>query len=165
LRLRGSAPAGKVAPMSRIPPLAVPPRVPAVEPALLGSAVFLFGEYLARLAAETPPPDEDEDEQDEDEEADAEIETSAVLDLFAEELGTTVPLTLTLYLRVTALYRLLSRSPSLARLAMDQESTGGELTEEALVAAAKLDLHVTREGDDGTADFNPREFRDALASD
>jgi hypothetical protein len=149
--------------MSRIPPLAVPPRVPAVEPALLGSAVFLFGEYLAQLEAETPPPDEDEDEDgEEEEESDTEIETAAVLDLFAEELGTTVPVTLTLYLRVTALYRLMSRSPSLARLAIDEESIGGELTEEALVAAAKLDLHVTRAGDDGTADFDPREFRDAL---
>ena len=146
--------------MSRIPPLAVPPRVPAVEPVLLGSAVFLFGEYLARIEAETPPPDEGEDAD--GDEADVEIETSAVLDLFAEELGTNVAVTLTLYLRVTALYRLLSRSPSLARLAMDQETVGGELTEDALVAAARLDLHVTREGDDGSADFDPREFRDAL---
>jgi hypothetical protein len=149
--------------MSRIPPLAVPPRVPAVEPALLGSAVFLFSEYLARLEAETPPPDEDEDEQEDDEEeSDAQVETSAVLDLFADELGTTVPVTLTLYLRVTALYRMLSRSPSLARLALDQEEADGTLTEEALVAAAKLDLHVTREGGDGAADFDPREFREAL---
>jgi hypothetical protein len=149
--------------MSRIPRPAVPPRVPPVEPALLGSAVFLFAEYLAQLEGETPPTDEDEDE--EEEEADPEIETSAVLDLFAEELGTTVTVTLTLYLRVTALYRLLSRSPSLAALAMDQESIGGELTEEAVVAAARLDLHVTREGDDGTADFDPREFRVALTTD
>ncbi len=132
----------------------------------MGSAVFLFGEYMARLEAETPPPVEDDDEAEEDEEdTDTEIETSAVLDLFAEELGTSVTVTLTLYLRVTALYRLLSReTASLAQLAMDQESIGGELTEEALVAAAKLDLHVTRAGDDGTADFDPREFRNALTS-
>ncbi|HUB96909.1 MAG TPA: hypothetical protein VL993_13385 [Stellaceae bacterium] len=151
--------------MSQIPPFTVPPRVPAVEPSLLGSAIFLFGEYLARLEAETPSPEEEVDDEDEDGGGGIEIETGAVLDLFAEELGTGVAVTLTLYLRVTALYRLLSRSPSLARLAMDQEEWGGTLTEDAMVAAARLDLHVTRKGEDGTADFDPREFRDALISD
>jgi hypothetical protein len=66
-------------------------------------------------------------------------------------------------MRVTALYRLLAASPSLARLAMDQEEFGGELTEDSLVAAARLDLNVTREGEDGAADFDPREFREALS--
>jgi hypothetical protein len=30
------------------------------------------------------------------------------------------------------------------------------------VAAARLDLHVQRSGDEGAADFDPREFREAL---
>ena len=45
---------------------------------------------------------------------------------------------------------------------MDGAEFGGALTEDALLAAARLDLHVTRRGDEGTNDFNPREFRDAL---
>src|SRR5215469_13278163 len=133
----------------------VPPRVPPVEPELLASAVFLFAEYLARLEAE---PVTEEDEEDHE----AEIDTRAVLDLFAEELGIGVQPTLTLYLRVTALYRLLAQSPSLADLAMDPEQPGGALTENALVAAARLDLKVTKKGADRTADFDPRQFRAAL---
>src|SRR6185437_2570026 len=125
------------------PPL--PPHVPPVEPELLGSAIFLFREYLEQLAAEAPP-----------------IDTRAVLDLFAEELGTGVQATLTLYLRVTALYRLLAQSPSLAALAIDPEEPGGTFTENALLAAARLDLNVTRRGADGAADFDPRQFRAAL---
>src|SRR6185437_11423450 len=108
------------------------------------------------LAAETPPPDEEaEDEA-------PPIDTRAVLDLFAEELGTGVQATLTLYLRVTALYRLLAQSPSLAALAIDPEEPGGTFTENALLAAARLDLNVTRRGADGAADFDPRQFRAAL---
>ena len=137
------------------PPPALPPRVPPVEPELLGSAIFLFREYLEEIAAEAPPPDEEEDEA-------PPIDTRAVLDLFAEELGTGVQATLTLYLRVTALYRLLAQSPSLAALAIDAEEPGGALTEDALLAAARLDLNVTRRGADGTADFDPRQFRAAL---
>jgi len=135
----------------------VPPLVPPVDPALLGSAAFLFREYLGRLAAEAPP---------EDDEADGaprpEIDTRAVLDLFAEELGTNVQTTLTLYLRVTALYRLLAQSPVLAGLALDPDVAEGALTEDALVAAARLDLKVMRKGADGAADFDPRQFREAL---
>jgi hypothetical protein len=145
--------------MVLIPPFSVPPRVPPVEPDLMASAIYVFGEYLARLTAEALPPDEDDDSEDEG----LEIDTRAVLDLLADELGTGVQLTLTLYMRVTALYRLLAASPSLARLAMDQEEFGGELTEDSLVAAARLDLNVTREGEDGAADFDPREFREALS--
>jgi hypothetical protein len=149
----------------------VPPRVPPVEPDLLGSAIFLFAEYLQRIADETPPRDEDE-EDDEEEEEDDEDETPSpinmrdVLDLFAEELGTTVPVTLTLYMRVTALYRLLAASPSLARLASDSDEGESSLNEDALVAAARLDLHVTRSGAGAgaVADFDPRQFRDALTS-
>jgi hypothetical protein len=150
--------------MTHVLPFPVPPRVPPVEPELLASAIFVFGEYLARLAAETPESDDDEDE-DADDDADAggtEIDTRAVLDLLADELGTNVQTTLSLYMRVTALYRLLAASPSLARMAIDQEDFGGALTEDALVAAARLDLRVTRNGDDGAADYDPREFRDAL---
>ena len=144
--------------MTYVPPFSVPPRVPPVEPELLASTIFVFGEYLARVGAEMPAPDDDDD----DEEEGTEIDTRAVLDLIAEELGTSVQITLSLYMRVTALYRLLAASPSLARLAIDQEEIGGTLTEDALVAAARLDLHVTRSGDEGAADFDPREFREAL---
>jgi hypothetical protein len=144
--------------MDDLPSPRVPPHVPPVEPELLGSAVFLFREYLERLEAETPPPDEDEDEESEG----PEIDTRVVLDLFAEELGVGVQTTLTLYLRVTALYRLLAQSPSLAALAIDPEEPGGALTENALLAAARLDLAVRREGAEGAADFDPRAFRAAL---
>jgi len=142
--------------MARMP--LVPPRVPPVEPELLASAIFVFGEYLAQLAADNPASEEDDDDA-----VEAEIDTSDVLDLFAEELGTGVRETLTLYLRVTALYRLLSASPSLARLALDADGSGGALTEDALLAAARLDLTVERQGGEGAADFDPREFREALA--
>lgn len=135
----------------------MPSRVPPVEPELLASAIFLFGEYMERLVAQLSPPDLEAEEED-----GVQIDTRAVLDLFAEELGSSVPLTLTLYLRVTALYRLLAQSPSLASLAIDRDEPGGTLTEDALLAAARLDLEVTREGGDGSADFDPREFRSAL---
>lgn len=137
------------------------PRVPAVEPALLGSAVFLFREYLERAAAENPPPEDEE-------ETDApgfDIETRAVLDLFAEELGTNVQTTLALFLRVTALYRLLAASPSLASLAIDEDQPGGVFTDNALLAAARLDVAVSQNGEERTADFDPRQFRDAIADD
>jgi len=145
--------------MDELPPPSLPPHVPPVEPELLASAIFLFREYLERLAAETPPADED------DEVEAPPIDTRAVLDLFAEELGAGVQATLTLYLRITALYRLLAQSPSLASLAIDPEEPGGALTEDALLAAARLDLNVTRRGADGAADFDPRQFRAALGQD
>ena len=135
------------------------PHVPAVDPALLGSALFLFREYLERTAAENPPP---EDEDRAEEEPGFDIDTRAVLDLFAEELGTNVQTTLALYLRATALYRLLARSPSLASLAIDEEEPDGAFTENALVAAARLDVAVSQRGDERTADFDPRQFRDAI---
>lgn len=132
------------------------PRVPSVDPALLGSAVFLFREYLERTAAENPAADEDEEAHGFD------IDTKAVLDLFAEELGTNVQTTLALYLRVTALYRLLARSPSLASLAIDEDEPGGTFTENALVAAARLDVAVSQKGGERTADFDARQFREAV---
>src|ERR1700760_2573209 len=132
------------------------PRVPSVDPALLNSALFLFREYLERTAAENPPPDEEA----EDEEQGFDIDTRAVLDLFAEELGTNVQTTLALYLRVTALYPLLARSPSLANLAIDGDAPGGTFTENALVAGARLDVAVTQKGEERTADFDARQFRE-----
>ena len=155
--------------MDEAVPPSPPPRVPPVEPELLGSAIFVFAEYLQRVADEMPISD-DEDEDEEDEEDDEEDEQPSpinmreVLDVFAEELGTTVPVTLTLYLRVTALYRLLAASPSLARLASDSDEGEGVLNEDALVAASRLDLHVTRTSAGAVADFDPRQFRDALTS-
>ena len=133
----------------------MPPHVPPVEPELMASALFLFQEYLEQLTAEAVPAEDDEDEA-------PAIDTRAVLDLFAEELGTNVQTTLTLYLRVTALYRLLAQSPSLASLAIDEEQPSGQFTENALLAAARLDLKVMRKGSDGAADFDPRQFRAAL---
>jgi hypothetical protein len=127
-----------------------PHRVGSVEPDLLASAVFLYAEYLRGLAADAVA-DDDED---------PEIETRAVLDLFAEELASDVATTLNLFMRVTALQRLLTLSPPLARLAIDDDT--GELRETALVAAARLDLHVHRAGSEGRAEFNVREFREAL---
>jgi hypothetical protein len=154
--------------MDEAVPPSPPPRVPPVEPELLGSAIFVFAEYLQRVADEMPvdddEDDEDEDEDDDEEETPSSINMREVLDLFAEELGTTVPVTLTLYMRVTALYRLLAASPSLARLASDSDEGEGVLNEDALVAASRLDLHVTRTSAGAVADFDPRQFRDALTS-
>src|ERR1700744_3711148 len=132
------------------------PHVPPVEPEALRSALFLFREYLERTAGENPAADEDE------EEAGFDIDTRAVLDLFAEELGTNVQTTLALYLRVTALYRLLAQSPSLAELAIDEDQPDGSFTENALIAAARLDVAVSQKGDERTADFDPRQFREAI---
>jgi len=154
--------------MDDTPPPPPPPKVPPVEPELLGSAMFLFAEYLQRLADEAISDDADDDEDedfadDEDEGASA-VNMRDVLDLFAEELGTSVPITLNLYMRVTALFRLLAASPSLARLAADNDESANTLSETALVAAARLDLHVNRSEGGGVADFDPRQFREALAA-
>lgn len=140
----------------------MPPRVPTVAPDLLASAVFVFGEYLGRLRAEIPTPDADEDA---DEPVQPEIETRVVLDLLANELGTGVTETLALFLRVTALFRLLTQSPSLARLVLDPTEANDALSETALLTAARLDLPVKRTGEEGTADFDPRAFRTALTRD
>jgi hypothetical protein len=154
-------------PMNHVAPIPEPHRVGPVEPDLLASAIFLFAEYLARIEAETPDaPDDDDPDDDRDGDAEAvlarQIDTKAVLDLFAEELATDVKTTLNLYMRVTAVYRLLATSPSLASMALDADEPGGALRDDALIAAAKLDLYVRRSGDEGSADFDPREFRQAL---
>jgi hypothetical protein len=154
--------------MNHVAAIPEPQRLGPVEPDLLASAVFLFAEYLRRLEAEAVAADDDGDEAagDDDEAATApRIETRAVLDLFAEELATDVKTTLNLYMRVTALYRLLAGSPSLASLALDNEEFGGALRNDALVAAARLDVYIRRTGEDGSADFDPREFRAALDAD
>lgn len=143
-----------------------PPRVPPVEPELLGSAMFLFAEYLQRLADDAiiDNGEEDDDLDDDEDEGASAVNMRDVLDLFAEELGTTVPITLNLYMRVTALFRLLAASPSLARLAADNDESANTLSETALVAAARLDLHVNRSEGGGVADFDPRQFREALTA-
>jgi hypothetical protein len=146
--------------MNHVAPMPEPHRVGPVEPDLLASAIFLFSEYLGRLAAETPPATDDDG--DDGAALGPRIDTRAVLDLFAEELATDVKTTLNLYMRATALYRLMATSPSLARIAIDPDAPGGALRDDALVAAAKLDLYVRRSGDEGSADFDPREFREAL---
>jgi len=141
-----------------------PPRVPPVEPELLGSAIFLFSEYLQRVSAEEPEDDEAEAEAEEDEET-SPINMRDVLDLFADDLGTNVPVTLNLYMRVTALYRLLAASPSLARMAAVDPEGGGGLNEDALLAFARLDVQVRRTETGVVAEFNARDVRDALTSD
>lgn len=146
--------------MDEVTPNSPVPRVPPVEPALLGSAIFLFSEYLQRVADLDVVEDDDEIEGGDDDEA-TPINMREVLDLFAEELGTGVPLTLNLYMRVTALFRLLSASPSLARMAAVDEEDGG-LNEDALLAFARLDLQVSRSEGGVVADFDPRDVRDAL---
>jgi hypothetical protein len=153
--------------MDDVTPAGSPPRVPPIEPDLLGSAIFLFSEYLQNVAdlkaveedAENEPIDEDDEEEET-----SPINMREVLDLFAEELGTGVTATLNLYMRVTGLFRLLAASPSLARMAAADEESGG-LSEDALVAFARLDLHVTRTADGVVAEFDPRELRHALAGD
>jgi hypothetical protein len=138
-----------------------PPHVPPVEPELLGSAIFLFAEYLQRLAEEALPEDE---EAEEDEDEASPINMREVLDLFAEDLGTSVPITLNLYMRVTALYRLLAASPSLARMAAADPEGGGALNEDALLAFARLDVQVRRTESGVIAEFDARAVRDALTS-
>jgi hypothetical protein len=147
--------------MNHIAAIPEPRRVGPVEPDLLASAIFLFAEYLRRLEDERVA----EDDDDEATPGGSPIDTRAVLDLLAEELATDVKTTLNLYMRVTALYRLLAGSPSLARLAVEDEEAGGALRDDALIAAAKLDVHVRRTGEDGSADFDAREFREALDDD
>ena len=151
--------------MDDITPGATPPRVPPVEPDLLGSAIFLFSEYLQRVAdLEVVEDDEDAEDSKEEDAEESPINMREVLDLFAEELGTSVPMTLNLYMRVTALYRLLAASPSLARMAAADEEGGGGLSEDALLAFARLDVRVSRTEAGLVADFDARELRDALSN-
>jgi len=148
--------------MNHIAAIPDPRRIGPVEPDLLASAIFLFAEYLRRLEQHSPDVD---DEAEDAANTGAKIDTREVLDIFAEELATDVKTTLNLYMRVTALYRLLSASPTLASIALDNEEFGGALRDDALIAAAKLDVYVRRAGEDGGADFDPKEFRQALDDD
>jgi hypothetical protein len=134
-----------------------PRRVGPVEPDLLGSAIFLYSEYLRALAEDAAL----EDDQDDAPETPP-VDMRAVLDLIAEELGTEVTTTLNLYMRLTALHRLLEAHPSLGRIAVDEDGPGGFLTEDALIAAARLELIVRGVGDERRAEFDAREFRTAL---
>jgi hypothetical protein len=136
--------------MDDITPGAGPHRVGPVAPDLIATGLFLFSEYLRELEAE----------QSEEDEQPADIDTRAVLDLLSEELGTDVATTLNLFMRLTALRHLLATSPGLSRLMLDEET--GSLSEDAIVAAARLDLYVHRTGDERRAEFNIREFREAL---
>jgi hypothetical protein len=142
--------------MDQISPNPEPHRVGPVEPDLLASALFLYSEYLRNLTAELP---DDDDDEDTNEEA-PDIDTRAVLTLLAEELASDVRTTLNLFMRLTALQRLLATSPPLARMALDEET--GALRDETFIAAARLDLYVHRSGGEGRAEFNVREFREAL---
>jgi hypothetical protein len=115
-------------------PQGEPQRVPPVDADLLGSALFLVA-----------------------------VDARAVLDLLKEELGTDPKTTLALYLRLTALFRLLSSAPRLAEIAGEPDGSGA-LTAEAIAAAAHLELHPdARTG--GPGDFDPRAFRGALEDD
>jgi hypothetical protein len=134
-----------------------PRRVGPVEPDLLGSAIFLYAEYLAALEADAALEDEDEDEP-----KPQVVDMRAVLDLIAEELGTEVTTTLNLYMRLTALHRLLGAHPGLVLIAVDEDGPGGFLTEAALIAAARLELIVRGVGESRRAEFDFREFRTAL---
>ncbi len=131
--------------MNHIAAIPDPRRIGPVEPDLLASAIFLFAEYLRRLEQDSP----DIDDEAED----------------AATVAAKIDTTLNLYMRVTALYRLLSASPTLASIALDNEEFGGALRDDALIAAAKLDVYVRRAGEDGSADFDPKEFREALDDD
>src|SRR3569832_2294241 len=116
--------------MNHVAAIPEPQRLGPIEPALLASAIFIFAEYLRRLEQETVVADDDGDDDpagDGGAAAAPQIETRAVLDLLAEELATDVKTTLNLYMRVTALYRLLAGSPSLASIALDSEEVGGAL--------------------------------------
>jgi hypothetical protein len=141
--------------MGETPTFQMPPHVPPVEPELLSSAVFLFGEYLDGLSRDVVVDEDGESEP-------VEIDTRAVLDIFAQNLDTGVAETLALFLRVTALFRLLATAPSLAKLAIEDPAEDGLLSETALLAASRLDLNVRRAGKDGSADFDPVIFRQAL---
>ena len=87
--------------MSEVVPFTGSPHVPPVETELLASAVFLFTEYLEELSRDAANDEEAPEES-------PEIDTRAMLDLISGDLGTSVAVTLALFLRVTALFRLLA---------------------------------------------------------
>jgi hypothetical protein len=128
-----------------------------VEPDLLGSALFLVSEYVAEREAEERAIREEE--EDEEEEAPT-LDTRALLDRLAEELGTEPKTTLAVYIRLTALFRLLSSAPQVAGVATESDGSGTP-TPAALAAAAGLDLYPDA-ASDVPGDFDPQEFEAAL---
>jgi hypothetical protein len=147
--------------MNHISPRSEPQRIPPVDTDLLASAIFLVSEYLAERAAEEAALREEEDEEEEEETVP--IDARAVLDRLAEELATDPKTTLALYMRLTALFRLLSSSRQLAAVATERDG-GDALTPEALAAAATLELYPNPESET-PGDFDPREFSAALETD
>jgi hypothetical protein len=143
--------------MNHISPRWERQRVPSVEPELLGSALFLVSEYVAERAAEEEALRDDEEA---DEAEPVPVDTRAVLDRLAEELGTEPKTTLAVYIRLTALFRLLEAAPHLAARASEPESDGA-LTPAALAAAATLALYRLPDSD-AQADFDPNAFEEAL---
>jgi hypothetical protein len=145
--------------MNRISPRWDPPRIPPVEPDLLGSAIFLVSEYVAEREAEERAIREEEEDDEEEEEAPP-LDTRALLDRLAEELGTEPKTTLAVYIRLSALFRLLSTAPHVAGVATEPDGSGTP-TPAALAAAASLDLYPDPTSD-VPGDFDPQEFEAAL---
>lgn len=148
--------------MNHISPRREPQRIPPVDADLLASAIFLVSEYAAERAAEEAALRDDEAEEDEAETAPA-LDTGAILDRLAQELGTEPKTTLALYIRLTALFRLLAAAPHLAGLASEPDGSGA-LTPAALAAAATLELYPDP-ASDAPGDFDPREFEESLETD
>lgn len=121
--------------MNYISPRWERPRIPPVDPALIGSALFLVSEYAAERGAEESAV---RDPEEEDAEPVA-LETRAVLDRLADELGTEPKTTIAVYIRLVAFLRLLAAAPHLGPLATEPDS-GGAPSAAALEAAATLDV-------------------------
>jgi hypothetical protein len=145
--------------MNHMSPRWEPRRIPPVDADLLASAIFLVSEYAAQREAEEAALLDEEDED--AEEAAIPVDPRAVLDRLAEELGTDPKTTLALYIRVTALFRLLASAPHLADAAT---GSGEAFAPEALAAAATLELYPDPESE-APGEFDPREFGEALETD
>jgi hypothetical protein len=140
--------------MNHVAPIPEPHRVGPVEPGLLASAVFLFSEYLSGIATEAPGDDEDEDgDIDDDAASGPQIDTRAVLDILPRRWRpTSRPRSISM--RVTALYRLLATSPSLAKgTALDTDQPGGAC---ATVRWSRRQTDICPLGRRWSADFDPR---------
>lgn len=146
--------------MNYISPRWERPRIPPVDPALIGSALFLVSEYAAEREAEESAIRDPEEEEDFEPVA---LETRAVLDRLSDELGTEPKTTIAVYIRLVAFLRLLASAPHLGPLATEPES-GGAPNAAALEAAASLDVLPDPEsGVPGI--FDEAEFEAALEAD
>lgn len=146
--------------MNHISPRWERPRVPPVDPTLIGSALFLVSEYAAEREAEEAAIRDPEDDEETEPVA---LETRAVLDRLAEELGTEPKTTIAVYIRLVALLRLLATAPHLGPLATEPDG-GGIPSAAALEAAASLDVLPDPEsGAPGI--FDASEFEAALEAD